>query len=106
MFLDTFISEENDGALHFSKTIHKVFYFVIQIRLNLSKTKKIFLVTLLATFPSSFLFLEPPKANKYFGCIMWMLLPRLTQDLFFLGYKLTTIVLKTTEQPAQLQSEQ
>lgn len=45
--------------------------------------KKVSLAMFLATFRSSFFSPEHPKVIKYFGCIMWMLIPRLYQDLCF-----------------------
>ena len=49
------------------------------------ENKKPFLTIFLATFPSPFLSPDPPKVNKYFECIMWMLLPRIHQGLCFRG---------------------
>ena len=61
MFLDTFISEENDSVLYFfKKKLEKIFYFAIQnknsifIKVQFTKSEKTSLATHLATFPSSF----------------------------------------------------
>ena len=83
MLFDTFISEENDDVIFVFEKIRKnllFFHTNIQIRLYLSKTKKITSNYALSNISFIFLSLLNPQ---YFGCIMWMLLPKLLQVLSF-----------------------
>ena len=109
MFLDTFISEANDGVLYFfnKKTKNREnLLFSHTKKVVFIESKKISLTTHLATFPSSFFLSETPVLPMHYMDVSAKVHPRLMLLCnVVLGCNLTMIASKTTEQPAQLHSE-